>query len=269
MEKERLMNCAQELVMHSPLNRVQIGEEAITLFDRPIFGFASAQDPLFAQFKAPGVIGPHFRGPAEWLPCAQTVISFFLPFSEAVRRSNHSQTRRPGEAWLYGRIEGQRFVDQLSQSLQELFASCGCEAVVPSSSPDFWTVSPADEQGRSFTSNWSERHAAYVCGLGTFGLSKGLITEKGMAGRFGSLIVNWQVQPSERPYTDIYEYCIKCGACIARCPGCAITLEEGKSHAQCFAYQQTILAQLLPRYGCGLCQTAVPCETCIPGKTKK
>ena len=39
-------------------------------------------------------------------------------------------------------------------------------------------------------SKWSERHAAYACGLGTFGLSKGLITEKGMAGRFASIIVS-------------------------------------------------------------------------------
>lgn len=37
---------------------------------------------------------------------------------------------------------------------------------------------------KTFGSNWSERHAAYVCGLGTFGLSKGLITDKGMGRTF-------------------------------------------------------------------------------------
>ena len=32
-----------------------------------------------------------------------------------------------------------------------------------------------------YISTWSERHAMYAAGLGTFGLSKGLITKKGMA----------------------------------------------------------------------------------------
>ena len=31
-------------------------------------------------------------------------------------------------------------------------------------------------------------HAAYLCGLGTFGLSRGIITKPGMAGRFGSIM---------------------------------------------------------------------------------
>ena len=36
-------------------------------------------------------------------------------------------------------------------------------------------------------STWSERHVAYVSGLGTFGLSGGLITAKGQAVRLGSV----------------------------------------------------------------------------------
>ena len=41
--------------------------------------------------------------------------------------------------------------------------------------------------GLHIASDWSERHAAYAAGLGTFGLTRALITEKGIAGRFGSL----------------------------------------------------------------------------------
>ena len=266
MEKQKLINLGAAMVHADERNRAAVGGKTVELFEAPIFGFGSSQDALFAQFKQPDVIGPHFRMPEEWLPSARTVVSFFLPFAPAVRQANHGQTHRPGEEWLYGRIEGQRFVDAVSAAMAQQLIANGYDAVVPSSSAEFWTVSPMDEQGRSFTSNWSERHAAFVCGLGTFGLSKGLITEKGMAGRFGSVITSAVFQPTERPYTGIYEYCTRCGACIARCPGGAITFENGKSHPQCFRYQQGILPQLLPRYGCGLCQTAVPCETCIPNR---
>lgn len=39
-----------------------------------------------------------------------------------------------------------------------------------------------------------------VCGLGIFGLSKGLITSKGIAGRFGSIVTELQIIPNEREY---------------------------------------------------------------------
>ena len=116
----------------------------------------------------------------------------------------------------------------------------------------------------TFSSNWSERHAAYAAGLGTFGLSKGLITEKGIAGRFASIIIDAEAAPDERKYTGIYDYCTMCGACVRRCPGQAITLEEGKNHNICNTTVNTLSAPHAPRYGCGLCQTKVPCESRIP-----
>lgn len=38
------------------------------------------------------------------------------------------------------------------------------------------------------SSNWSERHAAYVAGLGTFSLNDALITVNGIAHRVGSIL---------------------------------------------------------------------------------
>lgn len=262
----KLENAAQRFVSESALNRVTLekAQQTISLFDMPLVGYASAEDELFDVFLRPEVIGPHFLRPREWLESAQTVISFFLPFSEAVRKSNRAQQSMPSEGWLYGRIEGQQFVNALCEELAEKLREVGYQAVVPSSSERFWTVSGMDEAGRSFTSNWSERHVAYACGLGTFGLSKGLITERGMAGRFGSLITDWHADPTPRAYSQVYEYCIRCGKCVERCPGHAISLETGKSHDQCRSYQKGIRPQLLPRFGCGLCQTDVPCESCRP-----
>ena len=118
---------------------------------------------------------------------------------------------------------------------------------------------------KTFSSRWSERHAAFVCGLGTFGLSKGVITRKGTAGRFTSIIIPDRIEPDTRAYTGIYEWCVRCGACARRCPAEAITLEEGKDHNKCYAFQLKTGKLFYPRYGCGLCQTKVPCEARAPG----
>ena len=96
-------------------------------------------------------------------------------------------------------------------------------------------------------------------------LSCSIITRRGSAGRLGSLIVDSDLEPTIRPYKEKDEYCLHCGLCIPRCPPLAIT-EAGKDHAVCKGYCDRTLERYRPRYGCGKCQTAVPCEAGIPSK---
>jgi len=123
---------------------------------------------------------------------------------------------------------------------------------------------------------WSERHAAYARGLGTFGLSDGLVTAVGQAVRVGSIIAHTRVPATRRPYTDHHEYCLyfrkgTCGKRIERCPIGAIT-KEGHNKELCRRYIN-ITREYVRRhlgfegfegYGRGLCQTGVPCESEIP-----
>ena len=227
---------------------------SMRIFDAPLICVASSADPLFVKLKEPEVIGPHHMTPVEWLPGAQAVISYFLPFSQRVRESNYSEGN-PSIEWLYGRIEGQMCNSALSRYLIDEFRKYGVEAIAPSLDKRFFITNKR--------SNWSERHVAYIAGLGTFNLSKSLITQKGCAGRFGSVIVNRKYDATPRPYKDIYEYCTNCGACIDRCPPRAIT-EKGKNNNICSGFVDGIRKKFTPRYGCGKCQTAVPCEYCIP-----
>ena len=231
------------------------------LFDAPIFGTAAADDPLFVRLKAPDVVGPHHRLPTDWVSNAKSVVSFFLPFSDEVRRSNRGGDV-PSMAWLYARIEGQAFLNELCRRMQEYIRSEGHTAVFPSIHSEFSTVQSIAED--TFTSNWSERHAAYICGLGTFGLSKGLITEKGIAGRYASFITDIPFPVTPRKYEGVYDYCTRCGACVKNCPANAISLDSGKAHIPCSAYLQVIGERFSPRYGCGKCQVDVPCECGIP-----
>ena len=160
------------------------------------------------------------------------------------------------------------FMNLTAAKLQELLEADGAATVCPTGSGELKMLTP-------YISDWSERHAAYAAGLGTFGLSKGLITAKGVAGRYGSVITDAEFPVTPRPYTDPFEYCILCGACGVRCPGKAIDVTKGcalgKDQKLCEAY---VGSGITPphgpnqrvRYGCGKCQTAVPCECGIPGR---
>jgi epoxyqueuosine reductase QueG len=235
-------------------------------FDEPLIACADPEDPEFSKLKTPGVIGEHFILPGEWLPGAKTVISFFLPSTEAVRSGNRRDMNWPANEWLHARIEGHQFLVELCRHMKTLLEDAGYEAVVPALDPRFSMKSLITDRNSQdfFTSNWSERHAAYICGLGTFGLSRGLITARGMAGRLGSIITTLPLEPAPRPYAGIYDYCIRCGACVRNCPTAAISMERGKQHPPCSAFLDRVMEKHRPRYGCGKCQVRVPCEASIP-----
>jgi epoxyqueuosine reductase QueG len=269
-----------DFVRQSPLNYVTeqmaISPEDIgkRLYDDPIVKIGSADDPMWQQLKEPTAIGAHFVAPKEWLSEARSVVSYFAPFSDYVVEGNRADALKVGNGWLYARVEGQAFLTEVNHFLERWFVEQGFKAISPYASDDFKYVFEAGtnddiaDKSLSFTSNWSERHVAYVCGLGTFGLSKGIITERGMAGRFGSVVTNAPLATTPRPYSDIYEYCTKCGACARQCPANAITLAEGKSHPKCCAYVNIMRERYAPRFGCGKCQVAVPCERSIPKREK-
>jgi epoxyqueuosine reductase QueG len=246
----------------------------LKLFEAPLCGCADPDDPLFLQAKQPDVIGPHFMLPREWINEARTVISFFLPFSSRVREANAVDKQWPAEEWLHGRIEGQAFLEKLLASVRDLLVAAGYASTAPQIDDRYRTTgagpqrcTPDAARERRFTSNWSERHVAFICGLGTFGLSKGLITARGVAGRFGSIVTALALEPTPRDYTDTYEYCSRCGACVKNCPANAISVEKGKEHPPCARYLQLIREKNEPRYGCGKCQVNVPCESERPKKS--
>ena len=277
MKKSDLEGALAAFSQESPLNyvgeSVAIAPEVVGLrmYDAPIVGYGAADDPWFDRLQNEEAVGHQFEKPDFWLPGAKTVISFFAPKSERVREDNAKVMGEPSIYWLHARKEGQDFIDGLCRRIMELLAEQGYRAVAPSLDSRFQTGAVRLNQAGEayqypFTSNWSERHVAYVCGMGTFGLSRGLITEKGIAGRFGSVITDWVAEPKPREYTGIYDWCIMCGLCGVNCPADAITIEKGKDHPTCSAYLRSIPERFHPRYGCGKCQVAVPCERTAPGR---
>jgi epoxyqueuosine reductase QueG len=274
MEKNGFETALSEFIRDDPGNYVAkdvaLRPElaGMQMFDEPIFGYAAAGDSLFAQFREPGIIGDHFMLPGEWLDGAQTVISFFLPFTQVIKKANGANMSWPADEWMHARIEGgNEFQKKICRRAAELLESEGCAAVAPTFDPRFFSRYPKEneeDRQEAYTSNWSERHIAHACGLGTFGLSRGLLTAKGTAGRFSSVVTTAAFAPSERRYTKIDEYCIYCGACARNCPAGAISVEKGKSHPVCSAFLNRVLDKHRPHYGCGKCQVQVPCENQLP-----
>ena len=264
MTKDDLILRAEQFTADSPGN--YISAEAATapeyagmqLYDPPIFAFGRPDDDLYIEYNSPQVIGSHFLAPSAWLPTVKTVISFFLPYTERIKAANARDYLWPADEWLHGRYEGQLFVRDLSIHIQSTLSDAGYASISPAFDPRYRV---ADTK---LTSNWSERHIAFACGLGTFGLSKGLITEKGTCGRFGSILTELDLPKDSRRYQDTYEYCTMCGACIPHCPARAISPAEGKAHQPCLDFLDQVREKSAPRYGCGKCQVNVPCESRIP-----
>lgn len=247
----------------------------LTLFDKPIIGYADANDQIFnAYFEEYDIMFNKFVKPDQWLDSAKTVVSIFLPYSGAVKKGNGENLKRPSLEWLHGRYEGQVLINELSAYIQSEIEAVGHKCIVPSlderlkvniatrnhsDGNDYTRLTNSD-----FWSNWSERHVAYAAGLGTFGLSKSIITEKGSAGRLTSFITDIEFDVTQRPYTDVYEYCSFCGQCISNCPVNAISLGEGKKHTVCSRYIDWVFEKHAPRYACGKCQVEVSCQDSRP-----
>ncbi|HAD03894.1 MAG: FeS-binding protein [Desulfuromonadales bacterium GWD2_61_12] len=264
---EELRNEIRRFVREDPGNGFADGSGPY--FAEPLVGIAAAADPLFRDYKT--IIGPFYLLPQELLASAASVICWVLPIVQPTRASNRLQSQGPSREWALTRSHGEAFNGALRRHLVAWLEGRGGEAAAPQFSP-LWREFAETPVG--IASNWSERHTAYVAGLGTFSLNDGFITEKGMAHRCGSVITDLSLPPSPRPYPNHLDNCLyhrngSCGACIGRCPVQALSY-SGHDKERCRAFVYGAAPQALAetygvaQTGCGLCQTRVPCEAAIP-----
>lgn len=276
-----VVNLIKDFAANSLYNSLQseTGEKA---WDEPLVGFSAGSDPLYDEFK--NHIGDFHWTPAEIFSLTfpeagasaaeLTVISWILPQTAQTKRDNQLEQRFPSERWTRSRSFGEQFNLELRKHLLASLQAAGCQALAPELSP-LKKGEISARYGRAST--WSERHAAFASGLGTFGLCDGLITAAGKAMRCGSVIARIKLPPTVRPYQDHHAYCLyyakgTCGKCVERCPVDAISREKGHDKEKCRTHTQETTRNYvktnfgIDTYGCGLCQTGVPCESQIPVK---
>lgn len=254
-----------------------------TYFEEPIIKFADTEDPLFEEYKK--IIGEHHFTPKEAFELTfgegsykgGTVISIVLPINEKTRKSNRTQKELASKEWALTRTFGdETFVRGFSKHLESYLNKMGYRTITPRLFEWF----KIHANGSDLTSNWSERHIAYVAGLGTFSINDAFITEKGIAVKLISFATELKLTPDVRSVKNHTENCLlcskgTCGACINRCPVSAIS-KEGHNKIKCYKYvygeESSKLAESYggsakAGSGCGLCQTGVPCEGKNPIRT--
>jgi len=272
--KRQLQAMLETLVKNGPGHA---HEDGTPFFATPLLGVAALDDPLFETFKQ--IIGAFHLTPVELLEKSfptrsfnqGSVVVWVLPIHQQTRRSNRSETVWPSRAWTHTRQFGEAFNVTLRKQVTHFLAEQDGVAVAPQLS-EHWLEVLSPKVGAA--SSWSERHAAYAAGLGTFSLNDGLITARGIAHRIGSVVTDLVLEPDPRPYPDHLFNCLyhrngSCGLCIERCPVGAISV-AGHDKVKCMEYVYgTVVRKLGSEYGvqttgCGLCQTKVPCEAGIP-----
>jgi epoxyqueuosine reductase QueG len=262
----------------SPANSLT-GKGGESAWGTPLVGFSRGDDPYYPHFKAD--IGPFLWTPEEAfaLGCPTvsatadelSVISWILPQTAATLADQRAETELPAERWCRSRHFGEAFNEVLRRHMVAALAQIGIAAVAPALLPHF-AYQVSERYG--LASNWSERHVAFVSGLGTFGLSDGLITPVGKAMRCGSVVARVRLPATAREYRSHQAWCLyytrgTCQVCARRCPAGAIS-EAGHDKHKCHAYIREVTAvtaksllgvEVTP---CGLCQVKIPCEREIP-----
>lgn len=228
----------------------QVRKKTKTRFGDPITGFADACCDEILML--PSLIGPDHILPQDVLPDATVIISYYVPFTKDLARTNAPSPDRAAEIaspeWACAYEELNALFTELNAHLADLISNikpagccdgehssgcCGGEhssgfcGVVPKAASEF------DQE--ALISNWSQRHIAYAAGLGTFGLNNMLITPAGCCGRFNSIITNISrelLPPSEPMHEEMCLYKRAkaadsdgpdiCRVCVRNCPAGAL-----------------------------------------------
>ncbi|MBP2132503.1 epoxyqueuosine reductase QueG [Methanomicrobium sp. W14] len=175
--------------------------------DIPIFGVASAESWEKPPFR-PWI--PKDFYPRSVFPEAKSVIVIGLPVHLPVIETTPSVWYRE----LYGTLN--RLLDQYTYRIAEYLNKCGYPSVsVPR---DGYTgIDVLLEKPVAF---FSHRHAAFLAGLGNFGVNNMLLTpEYGPRVRFGSVFTAACLPPD--PLME-EELCCHCMACVRMCPVSAL-----------------------------------------------
>jgi epoxyqueuosine reductase len=224
--------------------RAQVCDKCAAL-DIPLVGFTSAQNWDMPQFEP--WVPREFRPRAIW-PEVKTVIVIGIPVSLPVIETAPS-------IWYH----------ELYRTVNSLLDTGAFRIATSLNSQGFSSVSlPRDGYGsisvlkEKPVAFFSHRHAAYLAGLGTFGINNTLLTPQfGPRVRFTSIFTTAEIG-SDPVIED--NLCIKCMRCVDICPVKAIPGQEYpdgiiNKHA-CATRSEALYKQFISP--CGLCIKICP-----------
>jgi epoxyqueuosine reductase QueG len=252
--RDLIAGAIAEVLSESPDNRLEdFGGQPV--FDSPLVGTTDGDDPVFEALRT--AVSPRHLMPREILraysaaceePAGISVVSWALPFTEEIRRSNRSR-EWPSELYSVARNNGGALLHEIGRRLPETLSAHGIASVVPALTPEYDAFRDPE---RTFSSTWSERHVAYAAGLGRFGLNGALIMAAGSNARLGSIVTDRPPEAGRPDRGDHRAPCLEsggrvCGLCVAQCPAMAIG-GEGLDKSRCNDRRKAIREKSLNAY---------------------
>lgn len=193
------------------------------LIRTPLVAFASAHDPKYQELKT--IIGPWHNLPTDFLEDAESVISYFIPFTKEVALGPKNEPDGC-PVWSEAYITINAYFHVVNQAVQDYLESQGYKAA---------QIKPAKAYDpETFRAPWSHRSTAVIAGLATFGANNLAITDKGSGGRFCSLITSAKLEVNQSQPKKQCPYHVNgsCGLCIQACPAGALN-GGGTNKAAC------------------------------------
>lgn len=221
------------------------------LFREPHVGFVSATDPSVLHVKE--IVGPWHDLPENQLPGAKSIIAYVVPFTKEVAL-DPNYAKFSGLTWSKAYVIINKNFDLISAAVADYLRSLGYEAATVVATNDY---DPSDP-----VSSWSHRTMACASGLGKFGMNRILITEKGSAVRYCSLLTTAELKPTG-PYTGPECMGLKdssCTLCLDACPVDALTRWADGGKLACQELQNVYHDKMIEELSV---DTAGTCGKCI------
>ncbi len=240
------------------------GEKGVTetRWRKPLIGFASAEDPTFERLKT--AVSPTHALPRDLLLEARTVVSLFIPFEKQVAWSN-IRGKPASRAWVLAYRETNKLINAVCLHMTAYLRERGYEAVSTPPTHNF--------DREKLISDWSQRHVAFIAGLGDFGHNNMLITDSGCCGRVGSFLTSLPLPPDARAATAkcLNRFDSSCLACVKRCVNDALhrdRFDRRKCYEMCLENERTFGKDNGGADVCGKCLVELPCSFTDPVKAR-
>ncbi|MDR1576349.1 MAG: hypothetical protein LBS37_10130 [Treponema sp.] len=227
----------------------------LKLWKEPIVEIISAKDEKLKILKE--VVSVEHFMPYDILSDAKSIISFFIPFQENIIRSNIKGIMA-SEKWAIAYIKTNDLIKTINDDIEKLMEQNGYKTGKIPATHNF--------DVEKLISNWSHRHIAYIGGIGTFGINNMLITKDGCCGRFGSIIINYELNEYKQT-NEVKEKCLNklngsCGICQKKC---IVNAYENNKYDRYKCYKQCLKnAEYHKNIGyadiCGKCLVGLPCS---------
>ena len=125
---------------------------------------------------------------------------YAVPVSGEILARHRAAKTPTNEAWNYGYGKHGKVLDAFISGLTAELDNQGIRYFIPTKDPSFkieqHPVMSGGKEDVHYSTSWSNRHVAFAAGLGTFGVHRHLITEKGCGGVLASMILDCELEPT-------------------------------------------------------------------------